>query len=248
MMHKIPILAALLIAGSVQAQNAAQQQMNRAAQETHRQNVLHHHILPAERAAAAQRAAQEAANRGGIRTTGHYYFNDARHVAFAIGAQPHREERHRAGHRIIDSRAASYGTNAARGEPNLERVRHETLQRCADDANSRCRIIAEAGNSCVAVAEGFAHPSGNQINRYRADGELYRRFYVAHLSAEERGNPQSAVSDAQVTAWRQMLAARARQMCQADRAHPVHECQPLKEVWAMCGIDSVARGATGVYQ
>lgn len=243
MMHKIPILAALLIAGSVQAQNAAQQQMNRAAQERLRQDIYHHHIRP-----GLQTPAQNGTNQGGVRVTGYYYFNDARHVAFAIGAQPHREERHRAGHRIIDSRAASYGTNAARGEPNLERVRHETLQRCADDANSRCRIIAEAGNSCVAVAEGFAHPSGNQINRYRADGELYRRFYVAHLSAEERGNPQSAVSDAQVTAWRQMLAARARQMCQADRAHPVHECQPLKEVWAMCGIDSVARGATGVYQ
>ncbi|MDO5091355.1 MAG: hypothetical protein Q4D61_07380 [Cardiobacteriaceae bacterium] len=247
MTQKTAILA-LLLAGSVHAQNAAWHQMNRAAQTALQQNIYHHHILPAEQAAAAQRAAQQAAGQGGVRITGYYYYNESGYVAFAIGAEPYSEERHVDGYRLLNSRAVGYGTNAARGERDLAQVRHDALQRCADDVGSACQIIAEAGNSCVAVAHGFAHPAGDDVDRYGVDGELYSRFYVAHLSAAERGNPQVSPDNAQVDQWRQMLAARAHQLCVADRVHPLHQCEPVQDVWAMCGIDSVARGATGVYQ
>lgn len=234
------------------AQDAAWHHMNQAAQNALQQNIYHHHILPAEQAAAAQRAAQGSAVPSGtaggqIRTTGHYYYNAAGYVSFAIGAEPHREVRHPDGYRLIHSRSYSDGTNYFRGEPDHARVRDQALRRCGDSNKSACQVIAEAGNTCVAVASGYAHPLGDDVDRYGVSGELYRRYYVAYLTPQERGNPQFSPDDIQVNQWREMLAARAHQMCTADRVHPLHECEELKSVWSMCGIDEVARGSTGVY-
>lgn len=113
----------------------------------------------------------------------------------------------------------------------------EALRRCQQDdvVEGGCQVIAEAGNSCVAVAEGTGwRNSGGQ--RYK----LYDRYYVVQLSPEERGNPQQSADEAQIKQWIASLANRAHQLCMADRSHPQHECQPVKDVWSGCGIDAVS--------
>ena len=217
-------LIALFPALSVHAQSAAQQ------------NQYFHHVLPGLNAG---QTAPKASNRPVT------YFNAARFTAFAIGPLTYKEFRRSDGS-LGGLRNGGVGTgvryyNGEQDDPYRDSGRNlahrEALRRCqqSDVVEGSCQVIAEAGNSCVAVAEGTGwRNSGGK--RYR----LYDRYYVVQLSPEERGNPQQSADEAQIKQWIASLANRAHQLCMADRSHPQHECQPVKDVWSGCGIDAVS--------
>ncbi|MDO5091182.1 MAG: hypothetical protein Q4D61_06510 [Cardiobacteriaceae bacterium] len=241
-MKRLLIPLALALAASAQAQNAAQQHAN----WTHQQNILHHHILPAQRAAAEAAAAQSAQPR--TKLIG-YYNHFARNMAFVIGSEPDRKEAHGDGHLLISTIVHSIGETAVNDSyaPHDSFARDKALATCAsylakDGYPPNCHVIAEAANTCFAVAKGTAFVSElEDIAREGIWGHPYYRYYVAYLPAEVRGDPQREVSPAELRAWKQMVGARAMAMCQADKVHPLHACEID---YVNCALDSIERNTT----
>ena len=242
--------AASLCSLTALAQDAAYFRAQQNAQAALQQDIImHHYIIPEQQRAAAAAQAQREAQRGTVEIVERYHYHAPGYAAFAIGSEVRNEARHKEGYLMVRTYIGSGGTSYYKGVNTLEGARAEALRDCAGserDMRGRCQIIAEVGNTCMAVAKGSAYSTNDDIARTGIHGTLYTRFYVAMLDPQERGDPQSEPSDAQINHWRTSLAERALRMCEADHPDPLHQCE--KDVWSRCGIDGIETGSTGIYR